>query len=334
MKIDIDIKTILILLLLIMAIYQEKIFRLYHVLESLMNNDSMFGNVVNRISQKMNPHSFIHSSFTPQRPITRGYGHNYHSHHGGYHKHYDKYYPEEKYHRHTESQEIIPYEEQHLTCQNGLFMLYFNNKPFVTGINPLLFQAYDEYLKFVHYKQEMGEPYPILKCKNNTEQEQYLTCQNGLYMLYFNNKPFVTGINPLIFQNYNEYLKFVNYKKESGEPYPVLKCKDENESNTIPAHTHDNMNGFGELKHVGTDNKVFFDPPPIDVKNKQTSIYNKTQENKELGNSNNFNVTYTPNINDDGEIKPINSQLSDNAMESNWGGVVYSQNHVNGGYYL
>lgn len=298
MKIDIDFKTILILLLLFMAIYQDKVYRLYHIIETLMNNDSMFGNVVNRITQKFNPHSFIHSTFTPQRPITRGYGHQYHSHHGGYHRHYDRYYPEETYYQH-EPREIIPYQEQHLTCQNGLYMLYFNNKPFITGINPLLFQDYNEYLHFVSYKHEMGEPYPVLKCKHNDERESIPAHRHPI----------------------EEHRHMMN----------------DDSSNTEERAWY---SGYG-MNRVGTanNNKVFFDPPPVDTNNnnhnnKQTSIYEKTQENKDLGNSNNFKVTYTPNISDDGEIKPINPRLSDNAMESNWGGVVYSQNHVNGGYYL
>lgn len=149
---------------------------------------------------------------------------------------------------------------------------------------------------------------------------------NELQLIY-KNKARIPGVNPLKFNNLEEYVEFLNWQRSKGIKCPVLYFQ----------KTYDAQNGVGYRmmpdvieKNAGLSS---FAPKqaqmqPLYDANHDDPPYNKNsypgfdQDDQNIG-------VYTP-LDRDFHSK---DQKSANAMDLQWGGVEYSDDQVNKGVF-
>lgn len=165
----------------------------------------------------------------------------------------------------------------------------------------------------------VGSP-PLKSCPSVLVQKD-----NKIYM-YYKGEPEVPGMNPVIFDNLEEYSEYVDYLRSKGKHCPILHLKEQISANG------------------GTEYKVY--PSPTD-KAASLSYIDKTAFNRER-NLVDANMTnnpgHTPGYDSSGFDNGINTPLdkmyhsrdktSDNAMDTNWGGVEHSRKSVEQGNYV
>jgi len=137
--------------------------------------------------------------------------------------------------------------------------------------------------------------------------------------LYNNNRAKVPGVNPMIFDNLEEYAEYMAWLRKMGRNCPVLYLQ-----KTIDAQGklklktgHAPFNERGGLNHV---------PPVSEIKDAtdQSDGYNKNMyqgvdfENQNVG-------LYTPLD----KMYHSNKRQSSNPMDSNWGGKKFSEKLAN-----
>jgi hypothetical protein len=145
-------------------------------------------------------------------------------------------------------------------------------------------------------------------------------------LLFNNNAPEQEGSNPMPFQTMDEYLKYLVIQRKNGVDCPVLYLQQESDaqgkdvmrirpspfdmdagSPTVPIVYSDNMDASLDNPPYNQGGYAGFDPTSQDV-GKLTNldkIHNSTEVNT----------------------------ISDNAMDSNWGGVMFTQDAVISGKY-
>jgi hypothetical protein len=161
-----------------------------------------------------------------------------------------------------------------------------------------------------------------------------LLIQKGAkFFLYNTNLAEVPGVNPIEFNNLEDYVEFLEWQRAAGIVCPVLYLQ-----NSYDAQG----NRVYKVRPSVTEPQGGLPPSvPVQLPTKYQYI-DKNQVY--LGNLNMRQDTYYtqpiyPESLDIGTgVKPVpdqNNQLlySDNAMDPNWGGVEYTQALVDNGYY-
>jgi hypothetical protein len=173
---------------------------------------------------------------------------------------------------------------------------------------------------------------------NNTEKNGYscpnILIQKGIrFFLYNSNLAEVPGVNPIEFNNLEDYVEFLEWQRAAGIVCPVLYLQ-----NSYDAQG----NRVYKVRPSVTEPQGGLPPSvPVQLPTKYQYI---DQNQVYLGNLNMRQDTYYtqpiyPESLDIGTgVKPVpdqNNQLlySDNAMDPNWGGVEYTQALVDNGYY-
>ena len=166
--------------------------------------------------------------------------------------------------------------------------------------------------------------------KDPTRCPNMLIEREGKYFLYNSKMAVVPGVNPIQFNNLEEYTEFLEWQRGQGINCPILQLQystdpQNNEMYRIKPNIFDNQGGLPDTSSSDEDlqphplisdniSNVFDatrDDPPY---NQQPGAYSFDPENQYIG-------LETP-------IDQIGFQgtKSPNPMDTNWGGIEYTQN--------
>ena len=169
----------------------------------------------------------------------------------------------------------------------------------------------------------------------NNNCPNLLVRKNGVLLMYNTNKPVIDGSNPMPFYNLDEYINYVNVKRNSGEICPILFLQQEvntqgDEVYRARPSPFDMQGGLPTnvpLVYKEDTNKMLV--PYLDA-TKQNPPYNTDHY-----------TGFDPYGQHIGQITELdmlhNSTQKDvqskNPMDTNWGGVLYTQQAVERGDY-
>lgn len=168
--------------------------------------------------------------------------------------------------------------------------------------------------------------------KHATRCPNMLIEREGKYFLYNSKMAVVPGVNPIQFNNLEEYTEFLEWQRGQGINCPILQLQystdpQNNEMYRIKPNIFDNQGGLPDTsnsdEHIQpqplmSDNiSNVFDATRDDPSyNQQSGAYSFDPENQYIG-------LETP-------IDQIGFQgtKSPNPMDTNWGGIKYTQNSL------
>jgi hypothetical protein len=161
-----------------------------------------------------------------------------------------------------------------------------------------------------------------------------LLIQRGTAFFLYNTKlPLTPGANPMIFNSLEEYGTYFNSLKNTGRNCPPLFLQQENNSQGSDVYRI-RPSPYNPFAGVPANS------PLVQPYNGQ--IINELDASRDNG----YNQNMYPGFDPDGlfigrmtEIDQIhysteNTQLSDNPMDSNWGGILHTQAQVDSGKYV
>jgi hypothetical protein len=190
----------------------------------------------------------------------------------------------------------------------------------------------------------LGGLYFYIRYSGNPKMLEGLTTMNGelrcpnllvqkgtKYYLYNSNVVQVPGVNPIEFNNLEEYTEFLEWQRGAGIRCPVLYVQ-----NTYDAQG----NRVYKVRPSVTELQGGLPPTtPVPLPLKFTELVDAGRADKpynqngypSFDQSSYYVGTLTPL--DAMENSNYNMLYSDNAMDPNWGGVEYTQALVDSGYY-
>jgi hypothetical protein len=190
----------------------------------------------------------------------------------------------------------------------------------------------------------LGGLYFYSRYANNPKMLEGLTTMNGelrcpnlliqkgtKYYLYNSNIAQVPGVNPIVFNNLEEYTEFLEWQRGAGIRCPVLYVQ-----NTYDAQG----NRVYKVRPGVTEMQGGLPPtPPVSLPLKFTPLVDASQADQPY-NQNGYpafdqSSYYVGAITPLDQIKNSNYNMlySDNAMDPNWGGADYTQALADNGYY-
>jgi len=172
------------------------------------------------------------------------------------------------------------------------------------------------------------------------KDENTPTCPNMLLkkgnklMLVFTNLP-KSESNPLIFNTLEEYSLFVETQRAEGIRCPILFLQEETNTQGDDVYrmrpNPQNMNGGGQVLPVQSVQQTPQGPASIRDASRSGNIFNANMYPGFDSHGTDIGVyTTIDQIHDSTE----KTKISDNPMDSNWGGVTFSQNAVDSGKYI
>ena len=192
---------------------------------------------------------------------------------------------------------------------------------------------------------------------NNSSCPDMLINQGDVLLLYNSNQPEKPGVNPLPFYNLDEYINYLEIQRKKGIKCPVLYLQKENSAQGKPVYRvrpgpFDQQGGLPTPEQQMTiaqfnhQDKQIDNPPTLVLdnnvnldKNSPVKIMDADREQApyNAGNYAGFDShglyqgTYT-------EIDKIHDStaanvMSDNPLDPNWGGVLYTQQMLESGKY-
>lgn len=148
--------------------------------------------------------------------------------------------------------------------------------------------------------------------------------KDSKYYLYNSNIAEVPGVNPITFNNLEEYTEFLEWQRGAGIRCPVLYLQ-----NTYDAQG----NRVYKMRPSVTETQgglppMIPVPPPLRMQALEDTTYGEPPND-------NPNVLYTGTTDPLEAVKMSNEHMlfSDNAMDPNWGGVDYTQGLIDTGFY-
>ena len=178
------------------------------------------------------------------------------------------------------------------------------------------------YYYVVNRKSSMVEQFENI----NKNCPDMLIEKDGKFLLLNSKKQQVPGVNPIMFENLEDYTEFIDWQRSVGIRCPVLYLQKIN-----------NAQGENELKiRPSVYNKQGGLPP-----SKLTShLLIDANHNEGKYNKNSY-PGYDPSSFYVGETTPLDKMninekgllLSANAMDENWGGNLFTQKLIDQGYY-
>ena len=162
--------------------------------------------------------------------------------------------------------------------------------------------------------------------------------QKGSQLYLYNSKKHtVPGVNPVTFNNLEEYVEFVEFQRASGTICPVLYLQHSNEANGTQSYKirPGPTNLLGGLSGVPAS-ALPTQPPP---RKQVTKLLDASHDDPP------YNINSYPGYDDSntqqGDFTPDmmldyiaeTTGLSPNPMDSNWGGADFTQTLVDKGYY-
>ncbi len=185
----------------------------------------------------------------------------------------------------------------------------------------------------------------ISSSNNNTPVENFhntypkcpdmLIKEDGKLVLLNTAEPKEEGVNPRIFDNLDEYIKYLEVKRSKGSKCPIIFFQKEvntqgEEEYRIRPGPFDMEGGSPIANNMNVNLEKDNNGNTIPLDATRDGKYNKTKyagfdsHNLHMG-----QYTTIDNIHD----STINGKFSDNAMDSNWGGFYHTKNAVDGGKY-
>ena len=171
----------------------------------------------------------------------------------------------------------------------------------------------------------------------NTNCPNVLIQKGARLYLYNSKKKEVPGVNPVIFNNLEEYVEFVEFQRASGTICPVLYLQHSSEADGTESYKirPGPTNLQGGLSGVPAS-ALPYSPPP----RKQITKLLDASHNDPPYNVNSYPGYDNSNV-DQGEFTPdmmldyvtASTGLSPDPMDPNWGGADFTQTLVDGGYY-
>jgi hypothetical protein len=181
------------------------------------------------------------------------------------------------------------------------------------------------------FKEALTMPGLDTNCPN------ILIQKGALLYLYNSKKKEVPGVNPVIFNNLEEYVEFVEFQRASGTICPVLYLQHSDEANGTQSYKirPSPTNLLGGLSGVPASGFPSLPPPRKQV----TKLLDASKDDPP------YNINSYPGYDDSntqqGDFTPDmmldyiaeSTGLSPNPMDSNWGGSDFTQTLVDSGYY-
>jgi hypothetical protein len=168
-----------------------------------------------------------------------------------------------------------------------------------------------------------SEPNSAPRCPN-------LLIQKGSKFYLYNSKlAKVPGVNPIEFDNLEDYTEFLEWQKAQGIRCPVLYLQQSFNAQGEPCYTarpgvSDLQGGLPPCKPQYPNPILLYDATRNDPPYNKNSYPAFDQSSQYVG-------TTTPL--DGMNYKAENSGVSPNPMDDNWGGAAYTQSLVDKGYY-
>jgi len=181
------------------------------------------------------------------------------------------------------------------------------------------------------FKEALTMPAVDSNCPN-------VLIQKGAQLyLYNSKKKEIPGVNPIVFNNLEEYVEFVEFQRASGTICPVLYLQ--NSMDTQGSESYKIRPGPTNLQGglSGVPASAFpYSPPP----RKQITKLLDASHSDPPYNVNSYPGYDNSNV-DQGDFTPDmmrdyiteSTGLSPNPMDSNWGGSDFTQTLVDAGYY-
>lgn len=177
---------------------------------------------------------------------------------------------------------------------------------------------------------------------NSTDETNQFQCPNILlqkgirYYLYNSKLATVPGVNPIEFQNLEDYTEFMTWQRSQGIRCPVLFLQYTYDAQGDPIYKGrpsptDLQGGLPPAPSTTSSTSYLLGQP-------QTTTTTKTKKTKTTKAQDTIIPTSDDIMNqekeyDDNLLHSDNGSSSANAMDDNWGGVNYTQNLVDEGVY-
>ena len=203
----------------------------------------------------------------------------------------------------------------------NLFYLLFVLIMFAFGtaicLNPMVTRENMENMLQGEVHLEQPTPTPMVDTPSNSCPNLLIRSQNVLFLQNTNMPKSAT--NPMVFQNLDEYLLYLKSQRKQNIRCPVLFLQEE--TNTQGENVYRTMPSPFLKEEVIMAEDGSRDNPP----------YNQDQYAgfDPYG----FNVGQLTNIDQIHQSTEKNNRVSDNPMDTNWGGTTFSQESVESGKY-
>jgi hypothetical protein len=189
------------------------------------------------------------------------------------------------------------------------------------GVVILLFVLF-MYYYIVNRKTSMIEQFENI----NSNCPNVLIEKDGKFYLMNSKKQQIPGVNPIIFENLEDYIEFLEWQRHMGILCPVLYLQKTN-----------NAQGENELKIRPNVLEKQGGLPPVQLTNKL--LVDASHDDKPY-NKNSY-PGFDPSSYYIGETTPLDKMninekkllISPDAMNDNWGGNLFTQKLIDKGYY-
>ena len=188
------------------------------------------------------------------------------------------------------------------------------------------------------YMEGFSEPLENDKSKGDSVCPDLLIKSGNAILLYNSKLPESPGINPLPFYNLDEYINYLDIQKRKGIHCPVLFLQEEinTQGNSVFRIRPDIFQPQGGL---ATSQNTYNRVTPI-IPRTPIQVIDANQDNPpwNLGGFDEFDP-YGQHIGQYTTVDAIHDAtykgktLSDNPMDDNWGGVLYTKDAVDSGKY-
>lgn len=156
----------------------------------------------------------------------------------------------------------------------------------------------------------------------NNKCPNLLIKKNDLIYLFYKGEPEIPGVNPLVFESLDDYIQHMKYKRSQGIRCPVLYLQHTYSTNGTPVYR---MYPSPEYIHSGLP----IEQSSIEVERNLIDA-GYTEGNMPGYDYSGFdNGVYTPLD----KIYHSPEKISDNPMDTNWGGVEHSRQVIKSGKY-
>lgn len=197
--------------------------------------------------------------------------------------------------------------------------------------------------------------YSINKEGFTNENKNELRCPNLLvqkhskFFLYNTKLAEVPGVNPIVFDNLEDYTEFIDWQRAQGIRCPILYLQHTYDAQGKSVYKsrpsiHEPQGGLqpsdkmplsvassGNIIMESTNKEVLYPNPTLLVDaTRNDPPYNKNSY-PAYDNTSYYIGTTTPL--DEMDINQRKQPISPNAMHENWGGATYTQSLVDKGYY-
>ena len=147
--------------------------------------------------------------------------------------------------------------------------------------------------------------------------------ENKIY-LYNSTAAYVPGVNPIVFNNLNDYTQYMEWEKANGVKCPILTLE-----HTIDAQNNSKFNlmpkKISDPNEIATFNGFNSSPAGKDIGAKP--------QNKRVKKFNALANYYLSHSDTEYKNTTLGGKQTANAMDTNWGGTEFSRKMVDDGHY-